>query len=118
MSMQKVVWSEEHVRGGTTFDEKLDQPETVKDFYRDIAVFAFPSLPGEQVKLAELKPKFTSSAATTQPADLTRLTDGDPKSTVNIAPAEDKSAFLLIELENPIRTGSFTIAPVSAATKA
>src|SRR5216117_3076704 len=32
MSMQKVVWSEQHVHGGQKIDEKLDQPETVKEF--------------------------------------------------------------------------------------
>jgi hypothetical protein len=48
MSMQKVVWTEQHVAGGTTFDDKLDQPETVRGFYEDIVVFAFPSLPGDR----------------------------------------------------------------------
>src|SRR4051794_4569417 len=60
-SMQKVVWSEERVTGPTKFADALPQPEKVRDFYRDIAVFAFPSLPGEQADLAELKPKVTTS---------------------------------------------------------
>src|SRR5436309_2505699 len=44
LSMQKVVWTEQHVAGGTSFDDKLDQPETVRGYYKDIVVFAFPSL--------------------------------------------------------------------------
>ena len=42
-SMQKVVWSERQVHGGKTVALDLPQPETVQDFYRDIALLAFPT---------------------------------------------------------------------------
>lgn len=42
-SMQKVVWSETEVKGPAHFEGKLAQPETVRGFYRDIAVQAFPT---------------------------------------------------------------------------
>ena len=43
LSMQRVVWTETTVTGPKTFDATLPQPKAVKDFYRDIAVFAFPT---------------------------------------------------------------------------
>ena len=42
-SMQKVVWTETEVKGPAHFEGKLAQPETVRGFYRDIAVQAFPT---------------------------------------------------------------------------
>ncbi len=46
-SMQRVVWSETHVRGGSRFSGALEQPATVRGTYHDIAVLAFPALEGE-----------------------------------------------------------------------
>jgi hypothetical protein len=41
-AMQKVVFSETQVEGPRHFDAVLPQPPTVADYYRDIAVLAFP----------------------------------------------------------------------------
>ena len=41
-SMKKLVWTETHVAGGQTISHELPQPETMLDFYRDVAVIAFP----------------------------------------------------------------------------
>lgn len=43
LSMQKVVWAETTVDGPQRFDAVLPQPQATRDFYRDIAVFAFPT---------------------------------------------------------------------------
>lgn len=43
LSMQKVVWTETAVTGGQRFDGVLPQPKATKDYYRDIAVFAYPT---------------------------------------------------------------------------
>lgn len=40
-SMQKVVWSQRDVRGGTMITLDLPQPETIRNHYRDIGLFAF-----------------------------------------------------------------------------
>jgi hypothetical protein len=45
-SMQKVVWSERHVTGGQKVSLDLPQPETIRDFYKDIAIYAFPTPDG------------------------------------------------------------------------
>ncbi|MCX7006125.1 MAG: glycosyl hydrolase, partial [Kiritimatiellaeota bacterium] len=63
LSMQKVVWSELALVGGKKFEGVLPQPETVKDFYRDIAVLAFPTPAGDCAKMSAAAPKFSSSAA-------------------------------------------------------
>jgi hypothetical protein len=41
-AMQTVVYSEVIVVGGITFKDRLPQPETRLDYYKDIAVLAFP----------------------------------------------------------------------------
>ncbi len=45
LSMQKVVWSETEADGPAHFESNLPQPKAGKDFYRDIAVLAFPTPP-------------------------------------------------------------------------
>lgn len=42
-SMQKVVWSQRDVSGGTTIPLDLPQPETIRNHYGDIGLFAFPT---------------------------------------------------------------------------
>lgn len=44
LSMQHVVWTTTHVDGRRTIDQRLEQPATNEDYYRDIVVLAFPSL--------------------------------------------------------------------------
>jgi hypothetical protein len=43
LSMQHVVWSETKIAGPRRFDAALPQPKATKDYYRDIAVFAYPT---------------------------------------------------------------------------
>ncbi|MFA6564781.1 MAG: glycosyl hydrolase [Verrucomicrobiia bacterium] len=43
LSMQRIVWTETNVVGAQRFDGVLPQPKANKDFYRDIAVFAYPT---------------------------------------------------------------------------
>ena len=42
-SMKKVVWSETNIAGGAARSIQLAQPPTKLDFYRDVAVLAFPA---------------------------------------------------------------------------
>lgn len=55
--MQKLVWTESHVAGGTHVSTTLAQPKTIRDYYRDIAVFAIPAPLGSSETLPE--PKLT-----------------------------------------------------------
>ncbi|HOY59024.1 MAG TPA: glycosyl hydrolase [Verrucomicrobiota bacterium] len=45
LSMQVLVWTHTNVVGPQRIETQLAQPRTVGDFYRDIAVFAFPTPP-------------------------------------------------------------------------
>ena len=47
LSMQKIVWSETYIHGGAHVSQLLTQPETRQGTYREIAVVAFPTLPGD-----------------------------------------------------------------------
>ena len=49
LSMQVVVWSATSVTGGQNVNVQLPQPEARMDFYRDIAVLAFPIPAAEKV---------------------------------------------------------------------
>ncbi|MBI4892672.1 MAG: hypothetical protein HY821_18755 [Acidobacteria bacterium] len=55
-SMQKVTGSETRVQGPRRFSEPLPQPETVRDFYRDVAVLAFPT-PASPHRIENLREK-------------------------------------------------------------
>ncbi|HEU4902196.1 MAG TPA: glycosyl hydrolase, partial [Flavisolibacter sp.] len=46
-SMQQLTWSEAFVAGGKQVNAVLPKPFRKLNFYRDICVLAFPSLPGE-----------------------------------------------------------------------
>ena len=43
LSMQRMVWTETNLTGPQSFRGTLPQPRAVRDFYRDIAVYAYPT---------------------------------------------------------------------------
>ena len=67
LSMQKVVWSQMHIQGGKQFNDRLPNPESHQGYYRDIAVFAYPTPQGEGISTQTIKPKVTSSIADIDP---------------------------------------------------
>ena len=66
MSMQKVVWTQTLFKGGQTFKDTLQRPESYKGFYKDIAILAYPSPQGVGVNSNNLSPKITTSLANTE----------------------------------------------------
>jgi len=56
MSMQKIVWSEMRIPGSQNFHDTLPQPETMEGFYRDIALFAYPSPAGAEFNTHTVTP--------------------------------------------------------------
>lgn len=65
LAMQHLVWSETGVRGGEAVElAKLPQPASLLDYYRDVAVLAFPTPPAEQVA-----PPLVKNAVTLIPSD-------------------------------------------------
>ncbi|MFV9551387.1 glycosyl hydrolase [Algibacter sp. PT7-4] len=58
-AMQTVVFSELTIEGGKTITEKLPRPETKFDYYKDIAILAFPK-PKQTIKIDGLDFKMLS----------------------------------------------------------
>ncbi len=54
LSMQRVVWSSTAITGGKDFNAVLPQPPTKLNFYRDIAVLAFPT-PAEAYVISDIQ---------------------------------------------------------------
>jgi len=61
LSMQKVTWSEVHTAGSKLFSDSLPQPPSNQNYYRDIAILAFPSPEGTGISTATVQPKITTS---------------------------------------------------------
>ncbi|CAM3745085.1 glycosyl hydrolase [Mucilaginibacter galii] len=61
LSMQKVVWSKTLIKGGQTFKDTLQKPESYKGYYKDIAVLAYLSLPGSGISTKNITPQIASS---------------------------------------------------------
>ena len=65
-SMQKVVWTETPATGPARFAAVLAQPKAKKEYYRDIAVFAFPT-PAEKYTIPHLSGKSAATAEEISP---------------------------------------------------
>ena len=100
-SMQKVVWTKTLVRGGS-FKEKLHQPETVEGYYKDIAVFAYPSPEGSGINTQTVKPKVTSSKG-----DSIAKLLSDPDNKRNFS--SDEECWIQYEFEKPFTCRSVII---------
>jgi hypothetical protein len=100
-SMQKLVWTQSHVKGGKAFNDTLAQPETLENYYRDVAVFAFPSLKGTDVSSTTTKPVITTNTG----ADASFLTD--PTNTKNFV-SED-SCWIQYSFESPFTLRSLVV---------
>lgn len=64
MSMQKIVWTEINVTGNKIFNESLPQPETLRGFYNDIGIFAYPTPAGSEYDTYTTEPIVTTNATT------------------------------------------------------
>ena len=94
LSMQKVVWSETHLSGPALKVEPLPQPPATRGFYRDIAVLAFPTPTGEEERMEDHSPTFTTSGpapATDKPGRTFRLPKAEP----------DRPSWLQIDFPTP-----------------
>jgi hypothetical protein len=102
LAMQEVTWSETYITGGKAVTIALPKPMFKLDFYRDVAVIAFPSLPGE-ASLQSLVSKATVNG-NAAPVSLDQLAGNEG---VTISPVEgSKSAYLQIEFSQPYEARS------------
>ena len=56
LAMQKLVWTETNVQGPLEFEGNLSQPTTVSNYFKDIALLAFPTPTGD-VRIPEIDGK-------------------------------------------------------------
>jgi hypothetical protein len=110
LSMQMLVWSEAAFEGPRGFTGRLPQPKTVENYYRDIAVLAFPTPPAEGVRMADSSPRLTYGADR-KSFDAAKLIDGNP-GTVAMLPlaGEGEPQYLNIEFPRPFAAQALTVA--------
>lgn len=100
---QEIVTSEVPAAGAVRFDAVLPHPETaLRVGYRDIAVLAFPTPAGENVRMSDASPNLTIGGSGAVPSD-------DKKIVVPI-PSPDAPAFIQIEFAQPFRAQSLKLA--------
>ena len=61
LSMQRIVWTQTQIEGGRRSPDPLPRPAANEGYYRDIAVFAFPSLEGAGQTTRTVTPVVTTS---------------------------------------------------------
>lgn len=79
LSMKQYVWTKTQTEGGKEVAIKLEQPIAVANFYRDVAVVAFP-MEEKQNSFHEARPEIEVNMVTTG----TVLFDANPKSEINL----------------------------------
>jgi len=103
-SMQKVVWTESHIKGSRKLKMILPQPFKRLNYYRDTYVVAFPSPPGEKLAWNENLRTIRTNAGL---ENVKSFIDG---SGVDVHPV-DKNApgFFLMEFSKPMKAQSILI---------
>ena len=98
-AMQRVATSEVRVSGPTNFNATLPQPSTKLDYYRDIAVLAFPASTDEAAQMQDFSPVASASGGVT-PGN--KLTDGDAGTFIRLPlPKSGRPQFVQLEFKQP-----------------
>jgi hypothetical protein len=63
-SMQKLVWTKTYVANGSTEKINLSQPEGKENYYKDIAVYAYPAVNGAAFSEVVMVPSVSTSNGT------------------------------------------------------
>jgi hypothetical protein len=110
LSMQMLVWSEARIQGPGRVSQTLRQPRTIRDYYRDVAVLAFPTPPAESVRMADHAPVLTYGLDR-RPFDFAPLIDGDLATAAVLPPTpEGQPQYLNIEFPEPFVARALTLA--------
>ncbi|GIU73760.1 MAG: hypothetical protein KatS3mg004_0847 [Bryobacteraceae bacterium] len=119
-SMKVVTWTERTVEGGRRVQLPLPQPPARLNFYRDIAVVAFPAPAGERPQ----RPLVRAARAATQQgaapvelgaAEIDALFGDDPRSGVTVVPGgQNAPGTLTVEFTEPVEVRSVSFYAVPA----
>ena len=105
LAMQEMTWSEAYATGGNPVAIPLPKPLTRLGHYREVAVLAFPSLPGEAA-LPTVVAKIKSSSVKD---DLVAIEPvADDRGVTVMADEIDKSGTILFEFKQPYEARSLT----------
>jgi hypothetical protein len=94
-AMQQVTWSETFIKGAKEIKIRLPKPFQRYDYYKEIAVLAYPSLPGEEA-LENILSEITNNAGIV-PLKLLRKTDYSLE-----AHSEQSTAWLQFKFNEPV----------------
>ncbi|RDC58577.1 DNA-binding protein [Pedobacter chinensis] len=100
LSMQKVVWSKLVVKNPIT-KIKLAQPEKKENYYKDIAVYAYPTPVGENISTRSVIPKIIASNG----ADATGLVQPGNKRNFS----SNEPCYIQYEFDKPFTCRTITI---------
>jgi len=115
-AMRQLTLSETGVKGPSHFSAALPQPPAQRDFYQDIAVFAFSTPTGEDVTMQSLSPIVTASAKELKGET---LFDGKIDTIASLPlPAPGKDSFLQFEFPQPLAARSVQIVLTPAGRRA
>lgn len=104
LSMQKVVWSLIDIDGERELDRVLPQGETNEGYYQDIAVLAFPSMPGTGHSTKTVVPKVSTSLPG---VDASFLAGGQQDNRVRM----DRPGWIQYSFDDPFLCRSISITP-------
>ena len=102
MAMQELVWSEIQTDGGKAFNERLPHPPVNLDYYRDVAVVAFPTPAGE---LSQSSFKVEGS----QLDDPQLMFDGNRRSWTGVKKGRNGSIYLQLNYDQPFTAQSVSL---------
>ncbi|MDB5250785.1 MAG: glycoside hydrolase family protein [Segetibacter sp.] len=114
LAMQQLTWSETYVAGDKEIKLSLSKPPSRLNYYRDVAVLAFPSLAGEHLL------QTISITSSSGKIDIKQL-NGEEQQGVIVQPSlDDPSAWLRFEFDEPYeaRGITFYISTISTDAKA
>lgn len=68
LAMQKLVWTNVDVEGPSKFNRTLPQPQAVVNYYKDVALFAFPKISSYRIDNIQAKSALIPQHAQPQPS--------------------------------------------------
>lgn len=106
-SMKKLVWTATDVSGGKKLSLALAQPETLLDFYRDVAVVAFPRQPS---LCAQMRAAQAGFSAPDRKFNAKAIADDDPQTrTVLWRKGDPGQPHLLVSFPEPYTADTLVI---------
>ena len=109
LAMQKVVWTETNIEGGSSQNLLLPAPKANNDYYRDIAVIAFPTPAAETMQMQDNKPQIRTAV---EGIDTEKLVDGNPSTTITLgSPTTEAPLYIEFEYQKPYTVRECTITP-------